>query len=102
MAANRQDMTEYSAYKIRTAPNQQGAAYHAWILLIGTLSIGVTLALVLFRSPHHSATGETNTDLAMLITAAEKGSTDAQTKLGKRYLDGNGLAKDNAKAVFWF
>lgn len=40
-------------------------------------------------------------DVAALRAAAERGDADAQSKLGLRYLTGEGVAKDEAQAVKW-
>ncbi len=41
-------------------------------------------------------------DIAELFVAAERGDIDAQYNLGLMYENGNGVAKDEAKAIKWY
>ncbi len=45
---------------------------------------------------------ETETAVTLLTFAAGEGQAAAQLVLGLRYLDGDGVAKDEIRAVHWF
>ncbi|HSJ01896.1 MAG TPA: tetratricopeptide repeat protein, partial [Verrucomicrobium sp.] len=62
---------------------------------------GVVMLLLASSGMAQSNIGEREFDAAALKQLAERGNADAQFELGIRYLGGEGLDKDEQKAVEW-
>ena len=84
---------------IPTGPNVRARKHlpvvraNAFKWTLGALALGLLIAAAGFRS--------TVIALADRI-AAEAGSAQYMTSIGGRYLNGNGVAKDDAEALSWF
>ncbi|MCK5231404.1 MAG: sel1 repeat family protein, partial [Desulfobulbaceae bacterium] len=63
------------------------------------MKIFVSLFCLLFLFSVEAYCGQ---QLDELIAQAEKGSSEAQVKLGHAYFEGKGISRDYKKAIFWY